>query len=290
MKILIVGVFNENSTNNGIANGFENAGHEVVRYDYRGESRKLSGDGNRDTMLYSIIQTDVYDLVFYCKCSGVSEDVLSAGNYYAKTFLWYMDPLNGNYNDELIEKIKAADYVGVAKWEVYLKAKELNPNTHFLIEGFDPKWDCPILCNGNDDKKYDVSFIGNPYGNRKEWLDKLGNVTVLSDKYNIEHSKAVVQSKINLNFTGGGGPSDRVYKILAAGGFLLSEAWPDENRYGLKAGVDYDVVYNSQEMKRYCEYYLKHEDKRNAIAKHGHETVQKFSRDNLAKQIVEIVS
>lgn len=295
MRILVVGVFNKNSTNNGIANGFENAGHDVVRYDYRNSERDY-GKTQRDN---HIINFCLYDdrvatgkdinLIVFCKCNGVDIRVIRECNKVAKTFLWYMDPLNGNYNDELIEKIKVADYVGVAKWEVYAQAKKLNPNMHFLIEGFDPAWDYPI----EGEKKYDVSFIGNLYGDRRKWIPVRG--IVLKNRYNVEHSKAVGQSKINLNFTGGGGPSDRVYKILAAGGFLLSEAWPRENyydkdRYGLEHDLDYFAVDNVDQMIRMCEHFLKHYDEAEEIAQHGYETVQKFSRDNLAKQIVEIVS
>lgn len=278
MKILMVGVFNDRSTNNGIANGFDKIdGVEVYAYDYR----QNIGTIDRDCRKW----TD-YDLIFFCKCNQVSIEVVKEAKKHAKTFLWYMDPLNGNYDDELIKKIKRCDYVGVAKWEVYEKAKELNDNTHFLIEGFDPAWDYPIEC----EKIYDVSFIGNPYGDRKKWLDAIPNVTILTDKFNVEHSQAVSQSKINLNFTGGGGPSDRVYKILAAGGFLLSEKWPDVERYGLRPWNDYVPFETPKELVKFCDNYLKRNDIREKITSLGYERVQKFSRDNLAKQIVEIVS
>lgn len=278
MKILVVGVFNENSTNNGIANGFENAGHKVMRLNYR-----IQGDPNlRDQSIIAECFNGNYNLAVFCKCNGVDVRVLSECGI--KTFLWYMDPLNGNYNDELIEKIKVADYVGVAKWEVYLKAKELNPNTHFLIEGFDPAWDYIVPYNLYE---WDVTFIGSPYGDRARWL--LRGVTVLSNKFHTEHAKAVGRSRININFTGGGGISDRVYKILAAGGFCLSQNYPHIERYGLVPDEDLVLFDTPQDMVDKCKYYMQYEDERKAIAKHGHETVQKFSRDNLAKQIVDIV-
>jgi hypothetical protein len=282
MKILVVGVFNENSTNNGIANGFENAGHEVVRYDYRKCAAEI-GNEHRDAMVFSIVQADIYDLVFFCKCNGMSVDVVEGCSRYAKTFLWYMDPLNGNYNDELKEKIRVADYVGVAKWEVYENAKKLNPNTHFLIEGFDPRWDYPI----ESEAKYDITFIGNPYGDRAKWLN---GVTILTNKFNTEHAKAVGESRININLTGGGGPSDRVYKILAAKGFCLSQSYPHVEKYGLVPDGDFVLFDTPEAMVDMCNYYLSHPDAAKSIAEHGHHTVQKFSRDNLAKEIVNIVS
>lgn len=293
MKILVVGVFNDNSTNNGIANGFENAGHTVERFDYRHWGRILGSEKRDRQIFYFLVDRrdpEPYGVIVFCKCNGVSTDLIKSCRRYTKTFLWYMDPLNGNYNDELKEKIKVADYVGVAKWEVYLEAKKLNLNTHFLIEGFDPKWDYPIEC----EKKYDISFIGNPYGERTDILRNLSvfadiDIPILSDKYNIEHSKAVSQTKINLNFTGGGGPSDRVYKILAAGGFLLSEKYPHTEKYGLEPLRDFASFDVAKDMVFKIDYYLKFDDSRKKIARRGLQTVQKFSRDNLAKEIVDIV-
>lgn len=284
MKILMVGVFNENSTNNGIANGFERAGHEVERYDYR-ERAKIFGNEERDNELLYNAKVNWYNLVFFCKCNGMDVGVVRRFSDFdnCKTFLWYMDPLNGNYNAELIEKMKAADHVGVAKWEVYLAAKQHNPNTHFLIEGFDPDWDYPI----DTPKKYDASFIGSPYGDRESWL---GGVTLLSNKFNVEHSRAVGETKVNINLTGGGGPSDRVYKILAAGGFCLSQYYPHMVKYGLEPGKDLVFASNPKDMAQKIFMYANDRHGRERIAAHGHETVQKFSRDNLARQIIDIVN
>ena len=281
MRILVVGVFNENSTNNGIANGFENAEHEVTRYNYRKRVEEISPI-HRDDEIIDVSKG--HDLVFFCKCNGVNIRVLD--NCDGKTFYWYMDPLNGNYDIGVRADMATADYVGVAKWEVYLEAKKLNLNTHFLIEGFDPRWDYPIEC----EKMYEVSFIGNPYGDRDKWFNELDpvNINPLSNKYNIKHSEAVGQTEINLNFTGGGGPSDRVYKILAAGGFLLSEDYPHIEKYGLMSGKDLVLFDTREEMVEKCNYYLSHKEERDRIANHGYQTVQKFSRDNLAKQIIDI--
>jgi len=287
MKILVVGVFNENSTNNGIANGFENAGHEVIRFDYR-EKIKTHGlePTNQQIIIFSQCVEHYPNLIFFCKCNGIDHRVLPACGEMGKgkTFLWYMDPLNGNFNLDLLAKAKVADYVGVAKWEVYEEMQRFNDNTHFLIEGFDSNWDYPIETK----KKYDVSFIGNSYGDRVEWLDYV-KATILSNKYNTKHSEAVGESRINLNFTGGGGPSDRVYKILAAGGFLLSQEYPHCEKYGLIPDKDFVTFSDKKEMVEKIAYYLAHRDLREKIASQGLKTVQKFSRDNLAKQIIDIV-
>jgi hypothetical protein len=285
MKIMIIGVFNETSTNNGIVNGFKNNGHEAIRYAYR-EREKVLGGVKRDEEIVSFCEYKKPDLVFFCKCNKVHINVIHDCNRVSKTFLWYMDPLNGNYDEELRLKIKHCNMVGIAKYEVYLLAKKINPNTHFLIEGFDPAWDFPIE---ESLPLYNVSFIGRLRDSRKSLIEELGGVNHFENKYNIDHSKIVGASKINLNFTNQAGPSDRIYKILAAKGFLLSETYLYIERYGLVPGRDL-VLFNSiQELKAKIKYYLEHEKERLKIAEHGYNTVQKFSRDNLAKQVVECI-
>lgn len=280
MKIMVVGVFNANSTNNGIANGFENNDHEVIRYNYRAQAKKLGRA--RDTEIITICHKERPDLVFFCKCNGVHIDVIHQCKKVSKTFIWYMDPLNGNYNSELKEKILHCTGAGLAKYEVFLLARQLNYNSFFLIEGFDPAWDYPIEIP----KQYDVSFIGALYGERSKYRQVPG-INFLKGKFNTEHAKAVSSSKINLNFTNQGGPSDRAYKILAAKGFLLSEPYPYMEKYGLTPGQDF-VIFNSvEDLKKKINYYLINEEKRNKIAHQGYKTVQQFSRDNLTKQVLQ---
>jgi spore maturation protein CgeB len=289
MKTMIVGVFNENSTNNGIANGFSKITDDrdfTILYNYR-QRAKAVGAINRDAEIIATCERERPDLVFFCKCNGVHVRVLHECNKYSKTFLWYMDPLNGNYNEELKQKIKAATASGIAKYEVYLLALKINPNSHFLIEGYDPSWDFPMELP----KIHDVSFIGNLYGDRRKWLaTPMTGTTIIFKAYNTEHAKVVSQSKINLNFTGAGGPSDRAYKILAAKGFLLSQNYPHMDKYGLTPGKDFIIFNTQEELIRLKNYYLEHEKERNQIAEHGYKTVQKFSRDNLAKEVVKILT
>ena len=47
------------------------------------------------------------------------------------------------------------------------------------------------------------------------------DVTIFTSAYGSDHARAVSSSKINLNFCTDSGASDRVYKIMAAGGFFI---------------------------------------------------------------------
>ena len=83
-------------------------------------------------------------------------------------------------------------------------------------------------------------------------------------------------SKINLNMTNRPirtGLPLRIFDIMGAGGFLLTN-YQSELTDLFVLGEDL-VAYESQEdMLNKIAYYLEHEDERNAIAKHGQETIR----------------
>ena len=86
------------------------------------------------------------------------------------------------------------------------------------------------------------------------------------------------RSKINLNITAKSirsGLSLRIFDVLAAGGFLITNYQADIPDF-FEIGKDL-VVYDSLEnLKELCAYYLSHEDERAMIARHGNETVKRL--------------
>ena len=195
----------------------------------------------------------------------------------AWTVLWYMDPVNVNWTPSLAEKMRRADIVYCNIWEAFYKAGAFS-NAYHLHEGFDPLVDRPI----DSAQIYDTTFIGGLHGDRAEYKDCFDHVTGC---YGEAHALHVCRSKINLNFTNGGA-SDRVYKIMAAGGFLLTERWPN-------GGIDFvehvDLVAfdGKADLKEKIDYYLRHDSERKRIAANGYLTVQKFNRTAWARRILE---
>ena len=279
MKILFVAVFNYNSTNVSQSDGFRKADCEVIEFNYR-EIASQIGNEDRDGLLVKTCQKEKPDVVVFSKCNEIYSWVVSECNKICKTVLWYMDPVNGNFNNSLIEKIKLCNYTFCALWDSYQAAKKFGGDkVFFLQEGYDHTSNYPV----DVPYEYDYSFIGDPRGWRMKYVKAL-NIPVIINKYGKEHSLIVSQTKINLNFTEGG-TSDRTYKVLASKGFLLTEPWTSmENDFTV--GQDFDVFSNVEELKNKIAYYLEHEDERLRIAEHGYQTVQKFDRINWAKQII----
>jgi len=86
------------------------------------------------------------------------------------------------------------------------------------------------------------------------------------------------QTKINLNITLHcieTGLSQRVFDVMAAGGFLLTN-YQEEIEDLFISGEDLVVYHDMEELCYYVQYYLEHEEERKRIARNGQEKVLKY--------------
>lgn len=100
-----------------------------------------------------------------------------------------------------------------------------------------------------------------------------GGVTTLEEMPKVFHL-----SKINLNMTIHAiekGASLRVWDIMGAGGFLMSNFQEELCDY-LVAGEDYDFYTDLGDLVEKCDFYLKNEDVRAKIALNGYEKTKKY--------------
>lgn len=278
-KILFVAVFSPDSTNFSQARELEELGHKVHRYEYRQIEKEL-GSYKRDFDLVGRCNTLKPDLAIFSKCNGMQVFVIHECNKVATTCLWYMDP-PGNWNFELEQKIKAANYVCCAKQFAVDKALKLNKNSYLVIEGFDNKVDKPIE---GLEQTIDISFIGRLYGDRERFCKAAGAQVI--EAYGEKHAEIVNLSKINLNICTDNTVSDRAYKIMGASGFLLTNDW-DERKSQRFVDKQHLVIFkDKKDLKAKVKYYLENELERKTIAKAGYEWVQHYNRTEWAKQIM----
>jgi len=279
MKILFVAVFHPTSTNVSQSDGFKKNGYEVYEYNYRKRAQVLRSNQLRDEELLNIYNEYKPDVVVFSKCNEINPNIIDKID--AVKVLWYMDPLNEQFTPSFRAKIEKCDITFCSLWEPYLAAKEVGGDkVHFLHEGYDHTSNYPI----DIPYEHDVSFIGVLRNKRLQYHNAL-KFPVINGAFGVEHSEAVCKSKINLNFTEGG-TSDRTYKVLASKGFLLTEAWPkmEEDFTNMKDLVTFDGV---EDLRKKIDYYLRNESERLTIAEEGYKTVQKFSRINWAKNIID---
>ena len=284
MKVLYAAVFESGSTNVSQANAFRRHGVELVEYNYRRRAQELGSDHMRDDELIEVLGRERPDLFLMSKCNKVNNKVVRASIYMGiKVFLWFMDPVSTfRYLPEMAERVSLCDHSFFNIWDCYQEGIKYSNACSFLQEGFDVDVDYPRVMPF----ERDVAFIGHLRGHRARYQKEVG-FEVISNAYEDRHAEVVSSTRINLNFTEGGA-SDRVYKVMAAGGFLLTEPWPlMENDF--RVGVDLDVFTSPCELKEKVRYYLENEKARSMIAENGKHAVQRFSRDEWAAEIARHV-
>ena len=283
MRILFVGVFDNSfrSTNTSQLLSFKQLGYDVVGYNYRDKALQI-GAMQRDKHLVETVASGKFDLVVYSKCNEVSYDTFKEINNLTKTCLWFMDPLI-SYTEEMRIKTGLVDYACFDKDNVLEVAKAINHNSFYVCEGFDSRNDKPH----NLLKENDVTFIGNLYGQRRNLLNKIRTpVNIVNDAYGSRHSVEVSKSKINLNFCTDNGASDRIYKVLAAKGFLLTDDW--KGREEKFQNNQHLVIFKDiGELNEKIEFYLSNPKLAEKIAAAGCKRVQSFTRLKWAEEIIK---
>ena len=275
MKILFVGVFTEGSTNVSQRDSLRRIGHDVVEFPYR--------DFSNPTMELSKINDKSIDMLLIAKGNNIHHDVI---RYFKKRnnckfVYWFMDPLM-SFSQEMLDKILVSDISYFDKKNVLDIAKKYHKDCYYLCEGYDETIDKVKDVN----KEYDVSFIGTVYGERENILNNIDNVKLIKDAYGEKHSIEVAKSRINLNICTDSGASDRIYKVLASGGFLLTDDWEGRELTGLEDKKDLVIYKNLDDLKSKIKHYLEYNKEREQIAKNGLQSVQRLTREAWAKGIV----
>ena len=290
MKIFYCAVFDNEgkSADNSKHRELESLGHDVVAYNYRNRGLQLEGNPfqspKRDDEIITFCKNWNPDFIIFAKCDGINIKVFEELKKIAPLCYWFADPLVTYSNPEFYEKTQKANFFICDKKNVLEKALTLNRNSFLNTDGFDRMLEVPKEV----EEEYDVSFIGNLYGDRKEKFEKISHkVTVIGNAFGPNHSLEVSKSKINLNFCTTSGQSDRVFKVLAAGGFLLTDDWPDRDEF-FTDGEDLVVFKDIDDLNSKISFYLNNEAERKRIAKNGNKTVKNYTRQQWAINVLRI--
>jgi len=202
-----------------------------------------------------------------------------------------------------IENIPCASYAIVSDWNcgfIWLKEvlkkfdhtfTDMNGVDLFKRSGIQSVSDWPVYSfnkawhfwRQNDEKKYDVTFIGNfnPYIHL-ERMQMLAKVLTENKGYRVHlaigikgeaYGEMLNQSKIVLNRSIRGEFNMRSYEALACRSLLFLEDTNREVFYFLK-DRQHCVLYNEQTLMPLIEYYLNHDAEREEIAKNGWQRIQ----------------
>lgn len=115
-------------------------------------------------------------------------------------------------------------------------------------------------------------------------------VTHKGADYFSEAPLVFAHSKININMTAPNietGIPLRVFDIIGAGGFLITD-WREDLKDCFTIGKDLEIYDGLDDLLEKTDYYLKHDEKRVAIARHGLETLK--NKHTYSARLKEIFS
>jgi len=165
--------------------------------------------------------------------------------------------------------------------------------TYSPLYGYDPEVHRKLPNLG---KVYDISMSANLneaiYNERMVYLKRLA---MMGGKYRIrfssgltkpEYVQLINESKIAFNRSVRGEMNLRAYETLACGSLLFIEDENEEAKLYLKDRVDC-VFYNEENLESLVDYYLSHDEEREAIAARGFSIGQRFTYENQYRGILE---
>lgn len=136
-----------------------------------------------------------------------------------------------------------------------------------------------------------INWLESTYGDSFEHYGNGGKESVRGDKLNNLYSstKIVVGDSLCLKFNYPDYWSDRVYETMGRGGFIIHPYISGmEREFEDKKHLVFYEYGNFDQLKELIDYYLEHDDEREAIRKAGHELVKsKFTYKNRWEQILK---
>lgn len=142
-------------------------------------------------------------------------------------------------------------------------------------------------------KKYDVSFIGHiPTQERSEYLDeafRAGEHIFFGKRFFEEAAEIYSASKIVFNHSIAGEANMRAFEATLTGSMMLTNISQDLVKLGFKDKENCVFYSDKSQIQPLIEYYLAHDEEREAIARNGMELAfNNHTYLHRAKQIMDI--
>jgi len=295
MNIVLGFPMRDLQTGHYIREAFEELGHKVVSIN---DPRVSPGAGQ----ILEAVDIHKPDFVFLAKDVNYN-NIIEELSKKVLTVMWNVDV---RYDINIFLKANRQMYkhchlkftIGKGNLDKY-KAAGIE-NVHWLSEGLSPIWHRtePLDYNATIDYTADAAFAGSEltvHEGRREILETLRGENFIKFKhwtsvFNREHNKMCQCTKINIGHSGWPkvelSMSARDYRIMGAGGFLLTNHVVGIENW-FEIGKMCDTYKSAGECLEKIRYYLKHEDKRKAMAEYGQKVVHK--KHKFSDRLEEVV-
>jgi tetratricopeptide (TPR) repeat protein len=198
--------------------------------------------------------------------------------------------------DYLVDILRKFDYIFTDRTTMLLLNKEGFDNVDYWpCFGYDAKL---FRRMPGEEKKYDVTFIGNLNGNvqtrrmpllkRLSEIDARYSVKLLTDIWGDAYARILNQSRIVFNYSIKGEMNMRAFEAPACGALLFLEDTNLEVRNFFEPGKEC-VLYNKNNFEELLYRYLDNEDERSAIAEAGWKKSRQYSYTELFKSLLKTI-
>lgn len=246
---------------NEVRRAFEMLGITISDTDFRRDYNRLPELFQQESHVMLVI-----------KGNGIPPELIK--RLPCKTILWYQDDIFATehaskhiaHNGCAFDVVYSFDKMAI---DQYRKLGVKNPQ--WLPLAMSPAVHRKIFLTK---KKYDISFIGNIYPNRRTLLERLAKRfnLVVTQAFMDDMVKILNESKIVLNLgVGPTGIQQRVFEAMGCGSFLLTNEIPEESK--LFKDLVHLVYFNDANIEELAAYYLSHDEEREAIALAGYRAV-----------------
>lgn len=287
MTILYINVIEENAPWGAecfVDAAFNKLGHKTITLDYRKYREELA------SKVYSL--KDDFDVLFLQRGEGFPIDILESVK--RPRFFWASELVSRNRDQDRLLSSGLFSHVFVhsqACLEKVVKNGWLKrEQVSVLLNGFDKSIHRPL---SGLEKDIEVLFIGNILSRREEILKNLTQkFSLLTTRaFGNEMNELFNRAKIVLNIHAEEylDTETRVFEVLGAGGFLISETLSTDNPFIKEE--HYVEVDSIDELEKKIRYYLEANEARDKIAEQGYiEATSKHSYLERAEYIAELFS
>src|SRR3954447_3710794 len=278
-------------------------GHEVVAFDFMERSKAVGKPRMRRELIAEAAEAQP-DVAFFCLFTDeIDTATIEAVGTHAPTVNWFADDhwRFDNFSKHMAPALDLAVTTDAASLPKY-EAAGLRDKV--LLS----QWACNKYAYSrvSDQMEHDVTFVGQPHGNRREIIDRITEAGHPVECWGfgwpagkLDHDGMVrvfSTSRVNLNLSNsstppntlrvrvgrllGRGPKGpqppqikgRNFEVPGCGGFLLTEAVPHLEKY-FELGKEVAVYDGPDDLVEQVGYWLEHDDERVAVAEAGYRRV-----------------
>lgn len=313
MNILIIGAKKNYNAEYFYAKAFRLLGHTVSIVDQY--------DGVKNPLYARLLHTRTSLFSFTLKYFNINMNITNFATHFNPDFILVFkgELLSNATLEKLDENYKMSlFYPDTYRFEPLLKNRLQYFNSIFTASnktdfyyklGAKKVYTIPWACDPdfhkkiNTGKKYNLSFIGTMYLDRKKIIDKLNNVVVFGNFWNKNRKnrfpavygdnfvKTINETAVNLNLHNkadviADAPNMRTFEISGCSGFQITNYMPSLKKYF----PDIVTFKNVNELKELIDYYLDNTPERDEIAIKCNEIcIKKFKYIDSAKMILSAI-